>query len=104
MSVLPFVVLASCGGERRLVELRSPASVSSDGRTVTVGVASCNGRPSVQISESTGAVVAAVTSYIPAGDQDGREDVVRFQLSEPLGRRALIDGSNNAAIELVRRG
>lgn len=102
--VLSAVILASCstleGGERKLVELRSPGTLSDDGRTVTVGVESCNGRPTVEVTESAAAVIVRVTSFVPNGDQDGCQDAVTIVMQQPLGGRAFVDGSTDAEIDL----
>jgi hypothetical protein len=99
--VLATLVLASCSrGERQLVEMRSPASISADGRTLTVGVESCNGGPTVELVERADTVIASVTSYVPRGDRDDCQDIVTIELQRPLGSRALVDGSNDAAVDL----
>ena len=71
-------------------------------RTLSVGVDSCNKRPTAVVTEDDD--VVEVTAFAPAPDPQHREDcldVVTVRLDKPLGDRRVVDGSNGDNVTIL---
>ena len=89
------LALASCARGRGQVEI---LDASSDGSTVDMTVASCNGSPSAKVVESPETVVITVTAE---SSDDDCADGITVRLSDPLDSRRLMDGSNDEPVMLT---
>lgn len=92
------LVLAACAsGGREQVEIMA---ASSDGTIVDMTVASCNANPSAEVDESDERVVITVMADRPGPNRDDCADGITVRLSDPLGSRQLIDGSNDEPVQV----
>ncbi len=79
------------------------AHLFPDGRTLSVGVNSCNGTPTADVDQGTDEVRITAEAYIPGGDdQDSCMDEVTVGLTEPLGNRRVVDGTTGQELEVER--
>jgi hypothetical protein len=90
------LVVGACGlggvGGRRAISL-ADAQLFPDGRTLSIGVNSCNGAPTAEVDQRADEVLVTAEAYIPGGDdQDSCMDEVTVELAEPLGNRSVVDG------------
>ncbi len=67
------------------------ASLGEDGRTLELGVGSCNAQHTVEVQESADEVRVTVTAS--GGDGNDCMDGVTVVLRDTLGDRTLVDGS-----------
>ena len=73
------------------------ATLSEDGRTLDLGVGSCNAQHTVEVEEQA---VGEVRVTVTARGDDGNDcmDVVRAVLQEELSGRTVVDGSTGAVV------
>ncbi len=97
LSVL--LVVGGCGGTAAPV---MEATLGQDGRSIDLGVASCNADHAVTIEEES---VDEVEVTVTATGDDGNDcmDVVTIVLQKELGDRTLVDGSTGDVIGIVSR-
>ena len=90
--------LADFAGSNRDGEMRLPVpavgelEVSDDGLQLILGVPSCNGNPTVAVTESDAEVRFQIATQIPTDpNRDDCLDGASIDLAEPLGDRLVID-------------
>ncbi len=80
-------ILVACSStEAHIME----ASEGRNGRTLHLGVGSCNAQLSARIEESPSRVTVTVTATDDTNDDCA--DALVIHLDEPLGERSLVDG------------
>lgn len=78
------------------------ARLSSDGRSINLGVAACNPRDAdVTVDEGSDEVHVLVTVTDPSENEDCGTEVM-IDLDDPLGDRALIDASTQRRVDVAR--
>ncbi len=100
------LVLGACGladsGGRQPISL-ADVQLFPDGRTLSVGVNSCNGTPTADVDQGTDEVRITAEAYIPGGDdQESCMDEVTVELAELLGNRRVVDGISGQELEVER--
>lgn len=71
----------------------------------SVGVESCNGNPSFELTETDTEIRLAVTSWIPAGREgDACADLIEVALKQPVGDRTLIDDLTGRIVPVIADG
>lgn len=84
------MLLVACGGGTRNAAVVELMFISADGRTLTVGIDSCNAEPVLTVVEQQAdRVVLTAESEQTAGGDCADGGVVT--LREPLGDRRLVD-------------
>jgi len=91
-------------GGSRPVRLAHDAYLGPDGRLLEIGVSSCNGDPTADVTEDDDVVTIVVESYLPPGDEsDGCADVLTVELETALGGRQVVDGLTGKVIDVIGR-
>lgn len=92
---------SSRNDEMRLsVPAVSDFEIANDGRTIVVGVPSCNGEPTVTFIESEESITFQIETQVPTGSNgDECADEVALNLESPLGNRMVIDDFGGRILE-----
>ena len=98
VAVVVCVATAGCGGGTRDAAVVE-ASIDKDGRTLYVGLASCNGELAYSVDE-TGADVRLAVQTTDEPEGDACMDGITVTLQEELGSRRLIDGTTDEPVEV----
>ena len=89
------MLLVSCSTNPEISE----AYLSADGKTIDLGVNSCNDDLSVQVIESETTVEVTVTAKNDTND--ACSDAIKITLEQPMGDRLLIDGSTGETLRVL---
>lgn len=97
------VVLAGCDGE--VVVPITGATVSQDGRTLTLSYNACNAEASATVEESPTKVHVYLLAYRPDKATGSEcEKSTQVVLTDPLGDRELADSYTDAPIPVATEG
>lgn len=99
LAALALVAVTACsgGGTREAAVIE--ATVEEDGRTLYLGVASCNGDLAYSVDE-TGPDVRLAVRTTDEPDGPACMDQVTLTLQDELGSRRLIDGATDEPVEV----
>lgn len=97
VTVATICVLVSCSRGREEVAI---TAAESDGTTVSMAIAACDANPRAEVQESEESVTITVTADRPGPDREDCGGGLTVDLSEPLGQRSLIDGSNDEPVQV----
>lgn len=105
-AALSAVALTACvetGGSRQPVSLLGEVyATGPEAVEVEVGVSSCNGDPTFELTETDQTITIAAESWIPSGsDRNDCLDVIVVQLDQPLGDRSIFDDVAGQTVGLV---
>jgi hypothetical protein len=103
--VLPLLLLvfAGCSSRGAVGILQHEVGVKVDGRTLTLLVESCQGRPKATVHESPTQVRIEVRSEIHRGGQrTACADGLTVRLKQPLGDRSVMDVKTGRTLEITR--
>jgi hypothetical protein len=95
------LLLAGCADDRADRSIMRVDVVANDGRTLWVAVASCNGNPGIEVDQSATQVVLRARGGTTNNDCG---DIVCVQLEEPLGERAVLDGTTGEPVAVSETG
>ena len=103
-AALAAVALTACAdaGSRQPVPLFGEAfATSRNAAELNIGVASCNGDPTFELTETDQTITIAVESWIPGGDSADCLDSITAKLDQPIGDRSIVDEVSGQTVELV---